>query len=159
METTRVALGGRRSLADADVLAELTGRLERIGPDARRIWGRMTPHQMLVHLAATHDAVLGRASFGTPVRPPNRIIKAFVLRLPVRWVRNLNFGADPAGVALDPAAFAANRRRAAETLAELAGAGARRFTTPHPILGPLSQSEWHRWAFLHTDHHLRQFGL
>ena len=90
VETTRLVLGRRRSLTDADVLAELTGRIERIGPDARRNWGRMTPHQMLVHLAETHDAVLGRAPFGTPVRSPNRIIKAFVLRLPVRWVRNLN---------------------------------------------------------------------
>ena len=71
----------------------------------------MTPHQMLVHLAVTHDAVLGRASFDMPVRSSNRVIKAFVLHLPVRWVRNLNFGADPAGVALDPAAFAVDRRR------------------------------------------------
>ena len=119
----------------------------------------MTPHQMLVHLAITHDAVLGRASFDMPARSPNRVIKAFVLHLPVRWVRNLNFGADPAGVALDPAVFTADRRRAAETLTELAGADPRRFSAPHPILGTLSQSEWHRWAFLHTDHHLRQFGL
>ena len=159
VDTIRFRLGGRRSLADAAVLAELTGRIERIGPDTRRRWGRMTPHQMLVHLAVTHEAVLGRASFDTPVRASNRVIKAFVLQLPMRWVRNLNFGADPAGVALDPAAFTADRRRAAETLAELAGAEPRSFSTPRPILGPLSQSEWHRWAFLHTDHHLRQFGL
>lgn len=30
---------------------------------------------------------------------------------------------------------------------------------PHPIFGPLSTLEWMRWAFLHSDHHLRQFGL
>ncbi len=119
----------------------------------------MTPHQMLVHLAVTHDAVLGRASFDVPVRTPNRVITAIVLHLPVRWMRNLNFGADPAGVALDPTAFAADRRRAAATLAELAGAEPRTFSTPHPVLGPMSQSEWRRWAYLHTDHHLRQFGL
>lgn len=33
------------------------------------------------------------------------------------------------------------------------------FSTPHPILGPMSQSEWRGTALLHTDHHLRQFGL
>ena len=119
----------------------------------------MTPHQMLVHLAVTHEAVLGRASFDMPVRSSNRVIKAFVLQLPVRWVRNLNFGANPAGVALDPVAFAVDRRRAAETLSELGSAKPSSFSTSHPILGTLSQSEWHRWAFLHTDHHLRQFGL
>lgn len=159
VETTRLRLGERRSIADANVLAELMGRIKRIGPDARRNWGRMTAHQMLVHLGVTHDAVLGRAPFGTPARSSNRFIKALVLQLPVRWVRNLKFGADPAGVSLDPTAFAADRHRAAATLAELAGAGPLSLTTPHPILGPMSQSEWHRWAFLHTDHHLRQFGL
>ena len=96
VDTIRFRLGGRRSLADADVLAELTGRIERIAPDTRRRWGRMTPHQMLVHLAETHEAVLGRASFDMPVRSSNRVIKAFVLQLPVRWVRNLNFGVSEA---------------------------------------------------------------
>ena len=28
----------------------------------------------------------------------------------------------------------------------------------HPIFGRLSRSAWMRWAYLHTDHHLRQFG-
>jgi hypothetical protein len=28
----------------------------------------------------------------------------------------------------------------------------------HPIFGPMSRSAWLRWAYLHTDHHLRQFG-
>jgi hypothetical protein len=29
----------------------------------------------------------------------------------------------------------------------------------HPIFGRMSESAWLRWAYLHTDHHLRQFGL
>ena len=29
---------------------------------------------------------------------------------------------------------------------------------PHPIFGRMSVFEWMRWAYLHTDHHLRQFG-
>jgi hypothetical protein len=28
----------------------------------------------------------------------------------------------------------------------------------HPIFGRMSQRAWLRWAYLHTDHHLRQFG-
>ena len=114
---------------------------------------------MLVHLAVTHDAVLGRAPFEVPVSSPSRVLKVFALHLPMRWIRNLNFGSDPASLALDPDAFAVDRRRAVETLAEVASAGPQSLSTPHPILGILTQSEWHRWAFLHSDHHLRQFGL
>ena len=29
---------------------------------------------------------------------------------------------------------------------------------PHPIFGPMSEREWMRWGYLHSDHHLRQFG-
>jgi len=28
----------------------------------------------------------------------------------------------------------------------------------HPIFGRMSQAAWLRWGYLHTDHHLRQFG-
>jgi hypothetical protein len=30
---------------------------------------------------------------------------------------------------------------------------------PHPLFGPPSRGQWMRWAYLHTDHHLRQFGV
>ena len=28
----------------------------------------------------------------------------------------------------------------------------------HPIFGRMSEAAWLRWAYLHMDHHLRQFG-
>jgi hypothetical protein len=30
---------------------------------------------------------------------------------------------------------------------------------PHPMFGDLTSWQWMRWGYLHTDHHLRQFGL
>jgi len=30
---------------------------------------------------------------------------------------------------------------------------------PHPMFGEMRHDEWLRWGFLHTDHHLRQFGV
>ncbi len=30
--------------------------------------------------------------------------------------------------------------------------------SPHPIFGTMTTAEWMRWGYLHTDHHLRQFG-
>jgi hypothetical protein len=29
---------------------------------------------------------------------------------------------------------------------------------PHPMFGAMTTLEWMRWGYLHTDHHLRQFG-
>jgi len=28
----------------------------------------------------------------------------------------------------------------------------------HPLFGPMSETQWLRWGYLHVDHHLRQFG-
>jgi hypothetical protein len=30
---------------------------------------------------------------------------------------------------------------------------------PHPVFGSMSDGQWQRWAYLHMDHHLRQFGV
>ncbi len=29
---------------------------------------------------------------------------------------------------------------------------------PHPFFGDMTANDWWRWGYLHTDHHLRQFG-
>ena len=38
------------------------------------------------------------------------------------------------------------------------GAAARLHVARHPLFGPLTDAAWLRWAYLHMDHHLRQFG-
>ena len=29
----------------------------------------------------------------------------------------------------------------------------------HPLFAEMSEHDWMRWAYLHVDHHLRQFGV
>jgi hypothetical protein len=31
--------------------------------------------------------------------------------------------------------------------------------TAHGVFGLMSLADWQRWAYKHTDHHLRQFGV
>jgi hypothetical protein len=148
-----------RSLSDSRVLAALTERIERITPDQPRRWGRMTAHQMTVHLVQVAEAALGQHDFAIPPQTPRRVIKLVALYLPVPWPRNLQTGADLAATKVIPEAFAADRRRAITTLADLASATPGRLAQRHPVFGPMTHGDWHRWAFLHVDHHLRQFGL
>jgi hypothetical protein len=52
-----------------------------------------------------------------------------------------------------------NGRRSLVTVLRRFAAANRDFVrTPHPIFGDLNEREWLRWAYLHVDHHLRQFG-
>ena len=56
-------------------------------------------------------------------------------------------------------AFASDLERAVGLLRQLAIAAPDALVDRHPILGPMTRAQWMRWAFLHTDHHLRQVGL
>ncbi len=148
-----------RTIADPVVLAPLTARLERLTPERPRVWGSMTAHQMAVHLANGAEAALGRQEFEVPPRRPRPVQKLLALYLPIPWPRGVKTGSDPAGRSLSADRFEADRRRAITTLDELARAPADRLTSPHPMFGLMTPAHWHRWAYLHVDHHLRQFGL
>jgi hypothetical protein len=148
-----------KTIADPGQLTALTRRLEALSATQSRVWGTMSAHQMVVHLGDGAEAVLGRRPFAAPRRRGSRALKWVALVLPLPWPRGIRSGAEPASRVLSQEEFSADRDRAIRTLLELAAAPASGLAERHPIFGPMSRADWQRWAFLHTDHHLRQFGL
>src|SRR4029453_1181393 len=139
---------------------ELLARLKTVREDSRSRWGVMTAHQMVCHLGDAFLMMIGerRASDATGLleRP---LVKWIALYAPVRW---------PAGILtrpeLDqtvggtkPEKFPVDVSRV-ELLMQRAASPADCETGLHPIFGRLSEAAWMRWAYLHMDHHLRQFG-
>src|SRR5262245_61544449 len=59
--------------------AELLGRLGTLRPDSKRLWGRMTPHQMVCHLNDSFKSVIGERDIKG--RKSN-----FLKRSVVRWL-------------------------------------------------------------------------
>lgn len=148
-----------KTIADGALRTALQERLARLTPTTPRVWGRMTPHQMLVHVADGMEAAMNIRPFTIPIRPPKRLLKFFALKLPIPWPRGVKAGADPAGAILPSEQFEADRFRCAANLAAMAAASVASLNPTHPIFGPMAASDWYRWAYLHADHHLRQFGL
>ncbi len=147
-----------RTLADPAVAASLAARLQRATPETARAWGTMTPHQMLAHVAIAAEAAQGLRPFSGSKRRPSRLVKWIALYMPIPWPHGIRAGARPGDAVLDPQAFEAERAHAIAALAALA-APQGSFAPTHPIFGPMTKAHWLRWGFLHTDHHLRQFGL
>jgi hypothetical protein len=58
-----------------------------------------------------------------------------------------------------PGDFEQDRSRAIEGLRRLAAAPATAFAPTHSIFGAMTARDWMRWAYRHTNYHLRQFGL
>ena len=142
------------TVAKAADLARLIERLEAVTPDSPRKWGTMTPGEMLCHLGDATASVVSRA--GTGDVPRNRpILKWIALRSPLKWPPGLP---TPPRVNPQPGDFEADRRRAVEGLRAFAATPGDQLAAGHGAFGRMTEADWYRWAWRHTDHHLRQFG-
>jgi hypothetical protein len=140
---------------------EIFARFEKIGPETPRQWGRMTAGQMICHL---NDAFLGVMGH-KPAKAARgfsfwRLTMPIALYAPLKWPQGVptrpEFDQQIGGT--PPSEFSADMQRLVATMAQfLAQPRAFEFQ-PHPMFGVLSEKQWMRWAYLHTDHHLRQFG-
>ena len=149
-----------RSAARRGDVDDLRRRLGTLRPAAPPRWGRMSAHQMVCHAAdAMRMAIAERPVTAAPGLVPRTLLKWIALYAPLRWPRGI-----PTSPEIDqecdgtaPAEFARDvaqvemllHRMATETTA----------FAPHPLFGRMSRSQWLRWAYLHLDHHLRQFGV
>lgn len=149
------------SLRDLGCLESLQRRLQSLQPQTPRLWGQMTAPQMICHLTDSYLGVMGLR----PIRPAGTIItrnlfRYVALHTSLKWPRGTptlpevdqtRGGTPPAEYAQDLAKLLA--------LVDRFAAQPRDFEfEAHPILGPLTETEWMIWGFRHADHHLRQFG-
>ena len=123
----------------------------------------MSPHQMVCHLGDSCRMLTGERTVRPVATPlPRPVMKWLALYLPMRWPQGIPTtpevdqeidGTRPSDFAADVAALEALLdeivRRRRQSL------GGQR----HPMFGPMSEAAWLRWAYLHTDHHFRQFGV
>jgi hypothetical protein len=89
------------------------------------------------------------------------IVKAIALYAPLPWPA----GRIPTRPELDreaegtrPVEFAADLAQVEVLLRLVTASRSTLSLRTHPTFGSLSEGAWLRWAYLHTDHHLRQFG-
>jgi len=141
---------------------EILGRLQSLTSATPRLWGKMSAHQMICHLNDAfklYTGVITVAPLGFPY--PSRLLKWGSLWVPIRWPKGFKTIAevDQERGGTRPSEFQQDRM-------ELRGRVNRfpqfpeDFAWPaHPYLGRMSARQWMRLGYLHTDHHLRQFGV
>jgi hypothetical protein len=120
----------------------------------------MSAHQMICHLSDSFLAVTGQRDI-SPASGllQSTVIKWIALYAPLEWPRGVPTRpeVDQEVGGTKPASFAADVTQL-EMLVELITARKGCFGPTHPIFGAMSDTDWMRWAYLHMDHHLRQFG-
>jgi len=149
-----------KTLFNAPDRQEVLNRLTNLSVESQRRWGVMSAHQMICHLSDSFRAALGEKQLSQATNLFKRtILKWAALWLPLHW---------PHGIKTRPEMDEQHGgTRAVEFASDLTKLHIllERFCTsqgefaPHPVLGPLSRTERMRHAYLHLDHHLRQFGV
>jgi hypothetical protein len=137
----------------------LLTRLDKLTPNIKPLWGRMSAHQTLAHLTDWMRMAIGElkvSSKKTPLRfPPLKQLLIYVLPFPK------NLPTSPELLKSDPGPWSEEMR----DLAALTRRGLQKRSDPnakwpdHPVFGPISVRAWGVLGYRHTDHHLRQFGL
>ena len=151
-----------KSLATEECRAELLSRLRNARPENVRRWGRMTAHQMICHVCDTFRMALGQKPVADVSSLARRtLVKWMALYLPLQWRTGIVTvpEVDQELGGTRPVEFAADLKQAEGLLTLVASRAGRGAWPDHPVFGRMSEGDWLRWAYLHTDHHLRQFGL
>jgi hypothetical protein len=152
-----------KTLSNPQCKQEILVRVGRVRADSPGQWGRMNSAQMLCHLSDSFLCAMGERP--VPIDPhfrARKLAKWVALNAPFRWPHGIKTPPQidqHGGGGTLPAEFEVDR----ELLLLLVD----RFTAqlpdfqfaPHPMFLEMNEREWMRWGYLHSDHHLRQFGV
>lgn len=148
-----------KSIKDPALAEQIIHRVRKITPDSQRIWGKMSPNQMLCHCTDQLRMAFGEIQVKNTSNILSRTIGKFmVLRLvsaPKGKVETLpEINQTNAGTA--PTTFEEDQKTLCSYIYRMTRG--REKLHPHGMFGKLTESQWQRMAWLHLDHHLRQFG-
>jgi hypothetical protein len=149
-----------KTLRDSSVQREIRSRLASVTREDSARWGKMAVHQMMCHLRDACWVGLGEKKVAMVAIPmPRPVMKCLALQVPLQWPHGLK---SPPEVAQDvdgtrPVEFESDRASLLAAMEQFCSE-VREPCVPHPFFGSMSANDWWRWGYLHTDHHLRQFG-
>lgn len=138
---------------------KLIDRVNRLTPESKAVWGRMTVAQMLLHSQkplqiAFGEAKIKRNLFGILF---GRIAKKTLVN-DSPFSKNLPTA--PSFVVKDQPDFNAEREKLIALIRRFYTSGPEALSKePHGFFGPMSTMDWAKSNWKHLDHHLRQFGV
>ncbi len=150
-----------KSFSQSTDVLEIQTRLAALEPNSPRQWGKMNSHQAICHLIDAFNSVSGNRVI-TPPPMPNflkPLLKWLALYSGLAWAKGAPTAKenDQEKQGTTPKEFAADKAVLLEWIRRVS-ANEVKFVK-HSLFGNLSAEEWQRWAYLHCDHHLRQFGV
>lgn len=146
------------SIYDKDSNETIISRINKLTPNTKAEWGKMTVDQMLKHCTAAIEIAYGEKEIKV-----NLMMKILGL-----LVKNKIFNSDfqhnsPTAqefVFTDTYEFEATKNVLIQKFSRFSNEGKSAITVMnHPFWGKMSYEDWDKLMWKHMDHHLRQFGV
>ena len=148
-----------KNLFDTDTHTELINRINTLGPESQRLWGKMNVAQMLAHCKEAFkvplsDKKMPRIFLGLLV---GWMIKP-KLHNDAPWKKNLPTA--PNFIIKDERDFEKEKQALTELIDRFYLGGPEKVGLfPHPMFGSFTKEQWGKAMYKHVDHHLQQFGV
>ena len=149
-----------KNIFNATDTNELINRINKLTPNSKPNWGKMSVSQMLAHCNVTYELVFENK------HPKPNALKKFFLKM---FVKNLVVNEKPYKkssmtapefLVSDEKDFETEKKRLINYINKTQQLGASHFEGKHShSFGPLSSPEWNNMFYKHLDHHLTQFGV
>ncbi|WP_448699386.1 DUF1569 domain-containing protein [Mucilaginibacter sp. AW1-3] len=149
----------KKTLFDTKAVEELINRVNKLQADSQARWGSMTVTEMLLHCTLADTFILEDESEYQSPTLKNRLFKFIGIHVIPRFPRNRKGPARlNAKGKVDQQQFDVQKVAFINTLQRFP-VHQKSITSIHPGMGYLQPKEWGIVAWMHMDHHLRQFGV
>ncbi len=142
--------------------AEILRRLRTVRADSQRLWGKMSANQMICHLSDGFRGATGEIEVAPIGNFLHRtIVKFLLLNLPrVKTIKNYptmpEINQEIGGT--KPIEFTADLAELERLIEHFVDERNDCSAWSHSLFGRMSRRQWSRWAWVHINHHLTQFG-
>jgi hypothetical protein len=151
-----------KTIDQPGVKQEILERVAKLRPDLDRRWGRMNARQMVCHLNDSFACAMGGKEVAVdPDFKFRGLIKWCALYLPSKWPHGVQTRPeiDQEIDGTVPGEFDEDRQVLLGMVERFARRPREFELGIHPMFLEMTEWQWMRWGYLHTDHHLRQFGV
>lgn len=148
-----------KNLSSTKEADELIERINKLSPDTKPLWGKMTVSQMLAHSQSPLNMAVGDKKykrglmgflFGKIAKKQMVSEKPFKQNLPT----DKNFKVS------DTREFYSEKNKLIDLIKRFIKTDRETLAkTPHGFFGKLTADEWDLLQYKHLDHHLHQFGV
>jgi hypothetical protein len=144
-----------------EVTGEIINRINKLNPNSKPLWGKMTVAQMLAHCNVTYAYTYEPEKFKKPNFFMQIILKTIVKKYvlsPKPYKQNGRTGPD--FIIADERNFEMEKEKLVQNIIRTQQLGEKHFDGLENLsFGKMSAEEWDTMFSKHLNHHLTQFGV